>query len=271
MAVSYDEADALADFATAAGITFPLLSDPDSAVIERFGILNTLIDPDDHPWYGIPFPGSYVVGVDGEVTAKFFESSFMMRPNADQLLRAALGQHIELAPLPQDPAEVVVDVSFDGDSFGAGIVRDLIVRFAVPEGQHLYGEPVPDAMVATSVDIEPEPGLVIQQAVLPPTVPHVLEGTGETLHVFEGEVVIRVPMTHLSRSLTRTDGEGTVQRVAGTVRWQACDDHVCHLPASHRFELHIPATRHSRPGRDNADEPNVAQHFARMTERRKGV
>ncbi len=65
--LSYDEADALRDFGEAHGITYPLLSDPDSEVIRSFGILNTLINPDDHPWYGIPFPGTYVVGADGVI------------------------------------------------------------------------------------------------------------------------------------------------------------------------------------------------------------
>ncbi len=60
-ALSYDEADALRDFGDAHGITYTLLFDPDSNVIRSFGILNTLIDPDDHPWYGIPYPGTYVV------------------------------------------------------------------------------------------------------------------------------------------------------------------------------------------------------------------
>jgi hypothetical protein len=42
-------------------------------------------------------------------------------------------------------------------------MHDLIVRFAVPAGQHLYGEPVPTGMVATSVEIEPDVGLVVKR------------------------------------------------------------------------------------------------------------
>ena len=37
-AISYDPVDVLAEFAERRGITFPLLSDPDSATIEAFGI-----------------------------------------------------------------------------------------------------------------------------------------------------------------------------------------------------------------------------------------
>ena len=52
--LSYDEVDALADFKNAHGTTFTMLSDPDSEIIRAFGILNTTIAEDDHPWYGIP-------------------------------------------------------------------------------------------------------------------------------------------------------------------------------------------------------------------------
>ena len=44
-AISYDPVPTLADFSTRRGITFPLLSDPGSATIRRYGILNTTIDP----------------------------------------------------------------------------------------------------------------------------------------------------------------------------------------------------------------------------------
>ena len=46
-AISYDDVEALATFADAYGIGYPLLSDVDSAVIRRYGILNTVLSPGD--------------------------------------------------------------------------------------------------------------------------------------------------------------------------------------------------------------------------------
>lgn len=251
-------------------MTFPLLSDPDSEVIGRFGILNTLIDVDDHPWYGIPYPGAFVMDGEGVITAKFFESSLMLRASAEQLLRAALGEAITLPPVEAPPGQVAFDVTFDGDLLRAGVMHDLIVHFAIPDGQHLYGDPVPDGMTATSVEIDPDVGLVVKSAILPPTTPHTLAATGETLHIFEGDVLIRVPLTHMSRSLTRLDDGSLVQRVNGTVRWQSCDDDVCHLPRTERFTVDIPAALHDRPDKELAD-PNgmdIAGHLAQMVGRR---
>jgi hypothetical protein len=261
-ALSYDEPDALAAFAATHGVTFPLMSDPDSEVIERFGILNTLIGEDDHPWYGIPFPGAYVLAADGTITAKFFEERLQFRPSANQLLRAALGETIELPPLDSSPETVAFDVSFDGEVLHPGVMHDLIVRFAVPDGQHLYDGPVPDGMVATSVEVDEQVGVVVRPAVLPPTATHTLAGTGETLQIFDGDVVVRVPFTQLGRSLTELDDGTLVQRLTGTVRWQSCDDEMCHLPRTEQFSLDIPATRHDSP-----DGAVMAEHFTKMVSR----
>ncbi len=228
-----------------------------------------------------------MIDADGVVIASFFESSLQLRPAADQLLRAALGEEVELPPLAAADGSVTFDVHLDGipavepggDGHDApvlhgGVVRDLIVRFAVPDGQHLYGEPVPDGMVATSIEIDPAPALVIGEPSFPPTSVHTLAGTGETLQVYEGgadgEVVVRVPVTHLSRSLT-DHGDGTwTQRFDGTVRWQACDDQTCHLPRAERFSIEVPALPHRGPQHElaNPDGMDVRTHFNRMVERR---
>lgn len=251
-------------------MTFPLLSDPDNQIIERFGILNTLIDPDDHPWYGVPYPGTYIIGADGTIIDKFFESSLQIRPSTDQLLRAALGEEIQLPPMTAATESVAFDVVFDGDVLHAGVIHDLIVRFAVPDGQHLYGQPVPEGMVATSVEIEPDVGLLVKPAIFPPTAPHTLAGTGETLQVFEGDLLIRVPITQQSRSLIQLDSGSHIQRVSGTVRWQSCDDDSCHLPRTERFTIDVPASRHDRSEDEfsNPDGMDVSTHLKKMISRR---
>jgi hypothetical protein len=44
-------------------------------VIRRYGILNTNI-PRTHKFYGIPFPGEYLIAPDGRVADKVFLPSF---------------------------------------------------------------------------------------------------------------------------------------------------------------------------------------------------
>ena len=91
VAISYDSQDVLSEFAARRGITFPLLSDEDSAIIETFGILNTVaaeglgptaddaaVQADVEKYVsvfgatplivGTPFPGTFIVDRDGLVT-----------------------------------------------------------------------------------------------------------------------------------------------------------------------------------------------------------
>ena len=89
-AVSYDSVELLAYFGERSGIGFPLLSDPDSKVIRKFGIFNTSI-PDDHPFYGVPHPGEYLVGPDRKVRSKFFEPAYQDRFTAGRILVSEFG------------------------------------------------------------------------------------------------------------------------------------------------------------------------------------
>ncbi len=275
-ALSYDEPDALADYAEAHDTTFTLLSDPDSEVITSFGILNTLIPPDDHPWYGLPFPGSYVIDADGIVVAKFFEHNFAIRPGPEQLLAAALGQEFEVpAPAGDDAADrVSVDVAIEGDRLPMGVTRQIVATFRVPEGQHLYSEPVPDGLVAAAIELDDNDGILSYEPVTPPTSPLTLSSSGEALQVYDGDVVLRLPVAQNARNMQKDD-DGRFVTISGQVRWQACDDVECFLPESMPFSFRVeagfPVLGDMGPGVGRVPAMNGAQHFQRLIDRRAGA
>ena len=269
-ALSYDEADALRDFRDAHGITYTLLSDPDSDAIRSFGILNTLIDPNDHPWYGIPYPGAVVVSAEGTITRKFFDNNLAVRAGPERLLWAALGEPV-VEPLADQPAPlgVQVRVSLDGDHLAFTVQRDLVVRFDVPEGRHVYAAPAPQGSLAVDVTLDENDRLVQRPIVRPASEPHALAGTGESFQVHHGVFELRLPLA--VNSFSRSAAPDIT--ISGEVRWQCCDDEVCDPPASRRFELAVPVSgppAHAlRDSRAATLEPNAAAHFRRMSERRK--
>jgi len=271
-ALSYDEADALRDFRDAQGITYTLLSDPDSDVIRSFGILNALIDPNDHPWYGIPYPGAIVMDAEGAITHKFFDSNLAVRAGPEQLLRASLGQPVLEPKVDQvaAPDEVQVSVALDGDHLAFTVQRDLVVRFSVPAGRHVYAEPAPPGSVAVEVTLDANGRLVQRPIVRPASEPHVLAGTGESFQVHHGVFELRLPLA--VNSFSRSDAADIA--ISGEVRWQCCDDEACDLPTSQRFELSVPVSAPvGHPLRDKraaTAEPNASAHFRRMSERRAG-
>lgn len=270
-ALSYDEADALRDFRTAHDITFGLLSDPESEVIRTFGILNTLIDENDHPWFGIPYPGTYVIDGAGTITHKFFDSNLAVRAGPEQLLRAVRGEAVEPASGPEAdaPEGVQLSVFLDGPSLTPTVQRDLVFRFAVPAGRHLYAEPAPAGSVAVNVELAANDRLVQRPLLRPAAETHQLAGTSETFPVHHGQFELRLPLT-VNGSVLAGDVPDRVH-LTGTIRWQVCDDAVCDIPVSETFELEVPLTR-SPPvalrGEGADKEPNAVAHFQRMTERR---
>lgn len=273
-ALSYDEQEPLADFAKAHGITYRLLSDPDSTVIRQFGILNTIISEDDHPWFGIPYPGTYLVDGDGQITHKFFENNLAVRVGPEQLLRAFRGEsQPELASGPAAAVDAVsVDVFLDGDSLALSVQRDLVAHFVVPSGSHLYASPAPEGMVAVAIELDDNPLLVLRDVIRPPSETHQLAGTAERFEVHHGVVELRLPVT-INGTVTANDGVKQLT-IAGTVCWQACDDAVCELPDRQRFEIAVPVEDPALPqirvpdGQTSA-EPRAAAHFAQMIKRRE--
>ena len=67
------------------GFRYPLLSDPDSKIIREFGIFNRKV-PRKHSWYGICYPGTFIVDASGVVQSKFFENHHMQRVTAESIL-----------------------------------------------------------------------------------------------------------------------------------------------------------------------------------------
>ena len=78
VAISYEPVETLETFSDSRGITFPLISDPGSAIIKRYGLFNESIEPGNRA-SGVPHPGTLVVDRNGVVTARFFEEAYQKR------------------------------------------------------------------------------------------------------------------------------------------------------------------------------------------------
>jgi peroxiredoxin len=94
--LSYDTPDVFESFSINRGLTYTLLSDPKSEVIDLYG----LRDPQHAAGskaYGVPRPIILVVGRDGTIIAKLLEDTFKKRPPLSLVLEtldklaAALG------------------------------------------------------------------------------------------------------------------------------------------------------------------------------------
>ncbi len=86
VAISVDAPGVSRDLANKAGYTFPILSDPDAAVIRQYHLLHPAGGPDGHD---IARPAEFLVDSSKMVRWTNFTEDIRVRARADEMLAAA--------------------------------------------------------------------------------------------------------------------------------------------------------------------------------------
>lgn len=244
-AISYDPVDEQREFADEFDVTFPLLADPEHRVIEATGILNTLVQPDE-PVYGIPFPGTYVLGTDGRIEEKLFFQHYRTRLSASTVLREGFGIDFEVTNHPQADVEgegVRIRATFGGESMVFMETSMLYVDIELDEGLHLYGKPIPEGYIPTEVTVSAPEGVGVQPPRYPSTSRYRMEGVDDEFQVYDGDFRVGV-------MVQRSDPKLEVIPLDITVSYQACNDRECFLPQTKNLHLDVPGAalrRRPRP------------------------
>ncbi len=242
-AISYDRQEAQAAFAEQHGIDYHMLADEGSEVIKQFGILNTLI-PEGEGVYGIPFPGSYLVGEDGLIAEKYFHREYQVRETGSTVLRSGFGAAIDLSDAPHAEAEDggKVSATLGGASLAFMQRADLYVRIELEPGLHMNGPQAPEGFFATEVTVTGPDDLRVGEVQFPPTMPFRIDGLDEDFAVFEGGVEVVVPLVSALR-------EGDTIPLVIEVQYQACNDRECFLPQRQTLHLDVPVGKLNLPQR----------------------
>lgn len=243
-------------------MTYDLLSDADSAVIRQFGILNTLISPDEteqaagRPLYGLPFPGVYLTDDEGVVSDKFFHRYYGTRDSAGSIRDSALGEILARHETPAAELgtdQVKISAFLSDDSMTFETQSTLYVRFELNEGLHMYGRPLPDGYIASEVTIPATPGLRVGPTRYPPTQSKEFPLLGVTLNVYEGVVDVAIPITPNSDVYFRTNPDRPdVVDVPVSILFQACSDTICYTPRTEELSLELPFVSLLRSGQPRA-------------------
>ena len=97
-ALSYDSVETLAKFSKSNKLTYTLLSDPHSTVIDAFGVRNHEVAAHSR-MDGIPHPAIYIIAADGKILDKLYEESYRKRPPTDVVLKT-VDKAMMMAPKP---------------------------------------------------------------------------------------------------------------------------------------------------------------------------
>lgn len=237
------------------------MSDYDSAVIKRFGILNTTIEPDapemgpgQRGFYGLPFPGAYVVGADGTVTDKFFHRHYATRTSAGTLRDSAIGKILARHEVPAAELageQVQVSAFLADPTLKLEYASTLYVRFEVANGFHIYAAPLPEGFIASAATVSPTKGVRLGDPVFPPTHPREFPELGVTLNVYKsGTTDIAIPITLDAEILNWTIRDKPTEiEIPIDVVYQACSETVCYRPRRETLSLLVPIEPLAMPRR----------------------
>jgi hypothetical protein len=124
------------------------------------------------------------------------------------------------APKPQPVTATVAELTLN-----AGGTGEARVRLDIAQGFHTHANPAADRFyIATELRAEPQEGLTPGKPVYPPGVSRKLDFFDKPLSLYEGSVVIKLPL--------RADKDAAKGRhtFRAKLRVQHCNDRECFLP-----------------------------------------
>ncbi len=221
-AISYDSRAVLEDFAKRREITYPLLSDPDSSIIRSFGILNESA-PKNTPFFGVPYPGTFIVSPAGVVTAKYFAPDYRERDTAAEILVRQFGISGDAQRSTAETKHLKVIASASAEAERPGQRVALVLDLELKPKMHIYAPGVANYLPVqwslesnpqfTAGDVEYPKARVIQ------------------LPVIDEKVPVYTDHVRLIRDITVSQNASTPLVVKGSLAYQACDDTQCYIPA----------------------------------------
>ena len=268
-AISYDSQDILANFAEERGITFPLLSDVDSAVIKAYGILNTVgiaasgPDKDDpdviadvHKFVGVggmfpevvgtPFPGTFMVGYDGRVESRFFEEFYRDRnTTANVMLQLGIG----LSPVNAiEGSNNQLDFTAypSNNTVSAGARFSIAIKVRPKPGMHVYA-PGAEKMRyrVTGLNLDPHPSVRYEPVAYPESEIYYFEPLDEHVPVYKHAFMLLQEVFVLASNEAEAElAKLDALTLTGTFNYQACDDEICYNPESVPLSFTIDLAEH---------------------------
>ncbi|MBV9768882.1 MAG: redoxin domain-containing protein [Bryobacterales bacterium] len=231
-AISYDSEETLRHFADKYGIGFPLLSDAGSAVICKFGILNTNIAPGLRA-HGVPHPVEYFVTGDGVVIHKYFVPNYQHRITGSGIALREFGVVDEHAPVVRLASGAVkIEVGLSSAKAFAGQEISFFTKFEIDPGWHVYGAPLPESYTTTSVTFD-DSKVIRQSFTLPPAKPKEIPVLRERLFVYEGA------FEAMGSLLLKFPLDSGITVLSGNVQFQQCSATKCEPPERLPFELSL--------------------------------
>ncbi len=228
-AVSYDSVAVLHNFAERRGIHFPLLSDQDSKTIRELNILNDTIAKDS-AFFGIPFPGSFVLDAQGRIAGKYFEDDFKERYTSADILSHQFGVSPAASKTEVEGRQLRLTVSAGNSVVAAGQRVALALDIDLKPNMHVYAPGV-EGYISIDWKMKETDAAAAHEVAYPQSEKLYLQAIDETVPVYRNHLRLTRDITIAQEAKLKPllDSTGAFS-VEGTLRYQACDDRLCYVP-----------------------------------------
>ena len=231
-AITYDPVETLRGYADAQGLEFTLMSDPGSAVIREYDLLNRE-QTEGTRFYGIPYPGTFILDTEGRVTSRFFEQAYQERFTVSSIMvalgDAADGTDRNATQLTTDHLEALVYAT-DG-TVAPGNRFSLVVDVTPKDAMHVYA-PGDHTYRVINLRVDTPDFIRAHDVIYPSSQIYYFEPLDERVEVYEEPFrlvqEVTIPMSREIAGLAaQPDATLTIE---GALEYQACDDAICYTP-----------------------------------------
>jgi hypothetical protein len=239
-AISYDPPETLKKFSDARNITFPLISDAGSAIIKRYGLLNTTVQPGTRS-YGVPFPGTFMLDRKGVVRARYFEEAYQERSTTASIL-------VRQGATPFGPAvsvetpQLVLTAGISDAQVAPGERVSIAFDIEPRPGMHVYA-PGTHTYQVIAVSIDQQPWLTARPIAYPASEIYHFKPLDERVNVYMKPFRLVQDITILATPDAQKMLAGRQSiTINGRVEYQACDEKLCYSPQSLPLTWTLPLT-----------------------------
>jgi hypothetical protein len=199
-------------------------------MIRAFGILNDNFRR-DHQWYGVPFPGTYMIDESGIVRAKYFEEDHRERFTAANVAFRQYGLESGGRVGETETSHLQIRTSTSDQVVRSGSRTVLILDVNLKPGMHVYAPQVGGNYIPVDWRITTSGAILSYKTAFPASENLHLPAVQETLPVYSGKFRLTRDLTigqsREIRPFLSPEGKLTVE---GSFRYQACDDKFCYPP-----------------------------------------
>jgi cytochrome c biogenesis DsbD-like protein len=189
--------------------------------------------------YGIPFPGTFLVDHDGVVSSKYFESLYQDRYSAPTILLRESGSASGTRETVVKTPHLEIKSYTTRQVVRPNLRFTLVAKIELKPKMHVYAPGV-EGFIPIDFQIDPSPNYRTQPVTLPKAEKLYLAPIQQTAQVYRGKFQITRDVNMASSDILQPILGGSRElKIAGHLRYQACDDKICYLPRNVPLEWQL--------------------------------